>query len=366
MKLKKTLSLILAVLLVFSGMALADTISFEGTVIQKETHEVYLPIGGTVDRVAVEAGQRVKAGDTLAVLGTTKVYAQESGTVTGIFAQPGDSADTIAQKYGAVLYIEGDSAYTISASTDNAYDATENKFVHVGETVNLNCYSDGKHTGTGVITAVEGTGYTVEVKTGEFVIGESVNVFRGENKSSNRIGRGTLSRKNPLAITGSGSIVSIAVRDGQKVKRGDLLFETLDGSFDGLYMSGAEVRSDIAGTVASVNLSQGGKADKGGVAVVIYPESAMRVKGQVSENNLAYIAEGTPVEIELLWNQDEEITYTGVVSMISAIAAQNSDGETVFDVYVDFTPDQNTRFGMNAVVSTLEPAAEVSQDAAAD
>ena len=364
MKHKKRFSLALAALMTLSGMALAETVSFEGTVVQGETHEVYLPIGGTVSRVTAEAGQRVKAGDVLAELKTTKVYATENGVVTGVFAQPGDSADTIAQKYGAVLYIEGDSVYTISASTDNAYDAIENKFVRVGEEVVLNCYSDGKHTGTGVITSIEGTSYTVEVKSGEFVIGESVNVFRGDTKTSNRIGRGSLTRKNPIAVTGSGSIVSLAVRDGDRVKRGDLLFETLDGSFDGLYMSGSAIRADVSGTVASVNLSQGGKAEKGGVAAVIYPEKSMRVKGQISESNLMYVAEGVPVEIELIWNQDEEVTYAGSVSMISAIASQSEEGEAVFDVYVDFQPDANTRYGMNAIVSTVEPSIEAIQDEA--
>ena len=371
MKNKKILSLMLAALLILSGMALADTVSFEGTVSASGTCEVYAPIGGTVGRVLVEAGQHVNEGDVLAELTTTKVYAEEAGTVTGVFAQPGDNAETAAQKYGAVLYIEGESVYTIAASTENAYDATANKFVRVGETVNLSCYSDGKHTGTGVITSIEGTSYNVEVRTGEFLIGETVNVYRGEAKSANRIGRGTLNRKSPLAVGGTGSIVSFAVEDGDAVQRGDLLFETLEGGFDGLYMSGSAICADAAGTVASVNLQAGGKAEKNAVAAVIYPENAMRIVGQISESNLAYIAEGDPVEIELIWNQDEEVTYTGTIAMISSIAAQSEggemeDGEIMFDVYVDFTPDANTRYGMSAIISTVEPAMEAVEDAAID
>ena len=371
MKYRNILSLILAALLVLSGMALAETVSFEGTVIASETREIYAPIGGTVGKVLVEVGQRVSDGDVLAELTTTKVYAEESGTVTGVFAQPGDNAETVAQKYGAVLYIEGGSVYTIAASTENAYDATANKFVRVGEPVNLVCYSDGTHEGTGVITSIEGTSYNVEVKTGEFLVGETVSVFRGETKSVNRVGRGTLNRKNPLAVSGTGSIVSFAVADGDTVKRGDLLFETLEGGFDGLYMCGSAICSDAVGTVASVSAEQGGRVEKGGVAAVIYPESAMRIRAQIPEGNLAYIAEGDPVEIELIWNQDEEVTYSGKIAMISAIAAQSAggegeDAETVFDVYVDFTPDSNTRYGMNAIVTTVEPEMEAAEDVPMD
>ena len=363
---KKLFGLMIALVLLAEGCAFAETVSFEGTVTAGAAVEIYAPIGGTVGTVLAEAGRTVKAGDALAELTTEKVYAEESGTVTGVFGQPGDSADTVSKKYGAVMYIEGKSVYTISASTDKAYDSAETKFVHAGEQVYLVSYSDSDHTGTGVITSIEGTSYTVEVLGGEFLIGETVNVYRGgEAKAAARIGRGTLSRKTPTAVSGSGSIVSFAVADGDTVERGDLLFETLDGSFDGLYMSGSTITSSVAGTVAQVNAKQGEKLQKGSVAAVIYPEGSMRIEAQVPETDLANLKEGDAVEIELIWNQDDEIVYPGVISAISAIAAgssgngaQGDSGENAYTVYVDFTPDADTRYGMNAIVSTPEAAYE--------
>ena len=354
--------------------ALAETISFTGTVAAKSTSEVYAPIGGTVESVHAVAGQQVRAGDVLATLATTKVYAPEDGVVTGLFAQAGDNAETVAQRYGAVMYIEGASVYTISASTENAYNTTENKFVHVGENVYLSCYSDGSHSGTGVITAIEGTSYTVEVTSGEFLIGETVNVYRGESATTaERIGRGTLGRRNPTAVSASGSIVSIAVQDGDSVQKGDLLFETLEGSFDGYYMSGSQILATADGVVAQIGLSQGGRLEKGSVAAVLYPEGAMQIQAQIAEANLGLIHVGDPVEIELNWNSDAEVHYTGVVSMISAIAdssasggsgeSANSDNVT-YTVYIDFTPDADTRYGMTAVVSTLD--AEIEEEEAAE
>ena len=269
------------------------------------------------------------------------------------------------------MYIEGESVYTIAASTDNAYNETDNKFVRVGEEVYLSCYSDGNHVGTGVITAIEGTDYTVKVLSGEFLIGETVNVYRGdETKSANRIGRGELTRSNPVAVTGSGSIVSFAVSDGDAVQRGDLLFETLTGEFDGLYMSGNQILAEADGVVAELNLSQGGKIEKDGMAAVMYPDGSMRIEARIEEANLSQIAVGDPVTIELLWNQDEEIAYDGTISMISGIAdsaaasASGMEGAAseavTYTVYVDFVPDAGTRYGMTAIVSTIdsEPATE--------
>ena len=344
--------------------ALAETISFTGTVTAKSTSEIYAPIGGTVESVHAVAGQQVRAGDVLATLATTKVYAPEDGVVTGLFAQAGDNAETVAQRYGAVLYIEGASVYTISASTDNAYNTTANKFVHVGENVYLSCYSDGSHSGTGVITAIEGTGYTVEVTSGEFLIGETVNVYRGESATTaERIGRGTLGRRNPTAVSASGSIVSLAVQNGDAVQKGDLLFETLEGSFDGYYMSGSQILATADGVVSQVSLTQGGRLEKGSVAAVLYPEGAMQIQAQIAEANLGLIQVGDPVEIELNWNSDAEVRYSGVISMISAIADSSSGGSgegmdssesVTYTVYIDFTPDADTRYGMTAVVSTLD------------
>lgn len=351
---------LLTIAALLAPCALAESITFTGTVAASETHEVYAPIGGTVETVNVESGQKVKADDVIVQLSTNKVYAEEAGTVTGVFGQPGDSAETVAQKFGAVMYIEGESVYSIDASTDNAYNSTATKFVHVGEEVYLSCYSDGTHTGTGVITAIQGTDYTVRVTSGEFLIGETVNVYRGESATSTkRIGRGTLNRTSPTAVSGTGSIVSFAVKSGDTVKRGDLLFETLEGSFDGLYMSGSEITAGVDGTISQVSAQQGSAIQKDSVVAVIYPDNAMRIEAQIEEANLASIAVGDPVSIELIWNQDEGVSYSGNIAMISAISGSSSgdsmesESAVTYNVYVDFIPDENTRYGMSAVVTTL-------------
>ena len=360
---RKSIVMLATLALLLSPAAMADSITFTGTVSASETFEVYAPIGGRVQSVTGDVGDRVSADTVLATLSTTKVYAEEDGTVTGVFGQPGDSAETVSSLYGSVISIEGGSVYSIAASTDNAYNTTATKFVHVGENVYLSCYSDGNHTGAGVITAIEGTSYTVRVTSGEFLVGETVNVYRGDAAvSTQRIGRGTLNRTSPTAVTGSGSIVSIAVAAGDTVHRGDLLFETLEGAFDGLYMSGSAITAGIEGIISQVNAQQGSTVQKDDVVAVLYPEGAMRIEASVEEANLSSIQVGDPVSVELIWNQDEEVTYPGTISGISAIAdaseAQNGETESAvtYTVYVDFTPDANTRYGMSAVITTQDTA----------
>lgn len=354
-RLRIVLPFLLCFTLFFSA-AQADTLTMSGTVTAAQTREVYAPIGGTVDHVAVEAGQSVAADDVLLTLQTTKVYAEEDGTVTGVFGQPGDDAESVAERYGAVLYIEGDVLFTVSASTDSAYNATENKLVHVGETVYLECRSNSDRVGVGVISAIEGTSYTVRVNEGVLMPGDSVNVYRSaEYTNSTKIGRGTVSRVNPTAVTGSGGIVRIAVADGQQVKRGDLLMETLTGSFDGLYMSGVDFLAEETGVIKTVQAQQGDTVQKGSVIAVIYPQGSMRVEASVPEDSRGQLRVGQSVTVELA--TDETKVYPGTVAMLSYLAEDGGqDSGVTYKVLVDFTPDEAVHYGMNVVVATVEEA----------
>ncbi len=355
---------LMTTLILTAQAALADYVSFSGTVASSEQTAVIAAIGGSIATVDVVAGQKVSAGDVLATFETTKVYASQDGTVTGIFAQPGDSADEVGTTYGAVLYVEPTYQFTIAASTDNSYSAEENKLVHVGESVYLKGYSDSTHTGTGTVTAVSGTDFSVRVDTGEFLVGETVTVFRSENYTSkSRIGRGELSRSNPVAYPASGSIVSIAVADGATVQKGDLLFETLDGTFDAYYMTGLDIVSPVSGTVSEVKATVDATLNKGETAFVIYPDTAMWIEASVNETDLGSIAVGDQVSVSFTWN-DDDVTYDGTIAMISAIGT--TDGESVtYPVYVTFTPDETVKYGMSVVISTPDGDAAPETDASA-
>lgn len=361
MKHSLSLCLCLVLCMMLGAAALAETITLNGVVTVKNTREVYAPIGGTVESVAVTPGQQVAAGDVLLSLKTVKHYASQDGVVTGVFAQPGDSADTIAARYGGVLYIEGANHFTLVATTESAYSSAANKYVYVGETVYLASRTERTHVSEGVVTAVNGIDFSVEAIGGVFEIGETCDVFRSADQAAkSRIGRGTIGRINPEAVKGEGSIVSIAVASGDTVTRGQLLFETLSGTYDGLYMSGRDVCTDVAGIVGSVNANSGGTLQKGSVAAVIYPTGAMQLEATVNETDLNAIHVGDPVTIEMNWNADDGALLRGTVAMISAVST-GSGSTASYTVYIDFTPDENTRYGMTAFISTVEAEPEATE-----
>ena len=362
------LSLVLACVLLVSGAALADSdYDFDAKVVCVQPEYVTAAIGGTVASVPVLAGQLVNAGDALAELNTEKVYALADGTVTGVFCEPGDSVSDVTDRYGALLYIEPDSKYTLTASTDNAYNLSENKYIHVGEGLYLAC-TDGTHTGEGFVTAVNGTDFTIEVTDGSFYMGETVSAYRDSSRAAKtRVGRGSIERIANIGVTGSSgeggeaSVVAVHVSDGDAVKAGDLLMETLSGTYDARYCTGAGLASDKAGILAETNLSVGASVNKGDVIATVYPRENLQLEVDLNEADLAALSVGDDVQISFNWNEDAEDAnvYTGKVAdvLYSAVASTGAEGESsdsaAYAAYIDFDADENIRLGMTATVRTV-------------
>ena len=345
----KRIVLIALALMTCSAAALAETISFEGTVTAAYTHEVYAASSAVVENVPVSIGDSVSANDMIASLRTTKVYAEEDGAISAVFGQVGSDTETLTENYGAAIYMESNVTYTISASTDSAYDSVECKLVYPGETICLRSRSEENRTGTGVITTVDGTDYTIHVTDGEFKIGESVNVYRTDDYADEqRIGRGTIARNAPIAVVGSGRIVSIAVSAGQEVKRGDLLMETLEGSG-----SSAVMNAEVSGVIAELNAVQGSALEEDAVAAVIWPDDAMQIEATINEADLMYIHPGDTVSLVFDWNADSGETLTGTVSAISALSDSENE-DTVYTACIAFTPTSDVRYGMNVTVHVQE------------
>ena len=359
---KNWLILALALCMACSA-ALADTISFSGTVEPMETLQLYVPTGVTIEEIPVREGETVTADTVIARLKTTKVYAAEDGTVTAVFGQPGDSAETVAERYGAVMYLEGKYTMYVSASTSKAFEAKANYIVHAGEEVYLVSRTRTADRGTGLITSVDGSNFTVLVTSGDFFLTDNIVVSREENHAAeSRIGRGNLTRISPRAVTGSGTILSVAVQPGEEVRQGQLLFETIDASFDSPELARAEVKAGVDGVVASISAAQGSTLTQSGLVASIYPQDRVWVKAEVTETDLSELTVGQQVKVELDWNQDHGVSYEGTVEMISALGTVGEES-TTYPVYISFIPDENTRYSMSALVTTLEDGtAEAAQD----
>ena len=365
---RRTLCALLALALLCSA-GLAEMV-FDGVVTGGDAQYVLAPFGGVMDAVNVRAGDRVQPGQVLASIQTTRVYADVEGTVSGVFGREGDATEGVSERYGGVLFIEPTNKYAIAASTEKAYNRSENKFIHVGETVYLKCTSDGSHRGVGVVTGMgEKAGeYNVEVTGGEFYIAETVSIYRrSDYAESSRIGRGTVAAAKVVAVKGSGSILKMHVENGDFVERGELLFETVSGALDGLYAPGNEIVCEVSGIVAGVDAGAGSSVEKGGKILSIYPDEGTRIEMQVRESDLGLIYEGMPVDIEFNWDLQRVTRFEGAVAGISYLSSNASAGgeegqdavsaaaeEPTYTVYVNFTPDDTVRLGMTVLVYTRD------------
>ena len=362
----KRFSIILALFVMVSALlpavSLAET-TFDGTVVSSESISVTAPFGGIVSSFAVRQGDQIEQGDVIATVATTKVYAPAAGVVTGIFGQAGDAVEDVVTRVGAVLYIEPEQKYSITADIQYAYNDSDNKYVNIGETVYLYSYSSSyDHSAIGTITATNGTTYTVETTEGELLMGETVSVFRSSTyKAASRIGRGSVSRTAAIAVSGSGSILTMHVQDGDTVERGQLLYETVTGTLDGLYATSNEIVADVSGIVASVSTSSGSTVSKGDTLLTVYPRENMQVQIEVDEYDLTEIQEGDQLQLEFNYDDEENVTVVGTVAMISHVSATTDSSDATYYAYIDFTPNQNIRLGMTVVVNRTTTTATNAQ-----
>lgn len=346
---KKRSAAILAFAIAAVGIqsAMGDSL-FDGTVVAGETLSVTAPFGGTVKSISLRQGEWIDAGDTVASLESTKVYAPIDGAVRGIFAQPGDSAEQ------TVLYIAPVSKYTINASISKAYSSPETKYVNVGETVYISCTADGSHQAVGTVVSANGSNYTVETTKGELYMEEKVYLYRSQGyETTSRIGMGTVSRTGETAVSGTGSIIQMYVSDGEEVERGQLLFETVEGSLDGLNQPGSEIISQFTGAVASVNAKAGAKISKGDVLFTLYPLSGYQIAFSVPETMLGNLKEGDPLTIFFYQDDANPRQYEGTLLSLAYISdqAEESGAEASYTAYATFQPDAYIRLGMSATVS---------------
>ncbi len=374
MSMNKRIAIALAALLTLAmGMPALAQVTFQGNVISRETKAVIAPFGGLVDELPLRKGDVIHVGDAVATIRTTKVYAEMDGVVSGIFAREGDQTEGITERYGGVMYLEPVNKYVVSATTEKAYNSSATKYVHIGERVYLSCTKDGTHVGTAVVTKIDAvddngnTPYTLEVTGGEFYMGETVGIYRDSGHASeSRIGRGTIQQNAAVPVKGTGSVLKVHVQVGDRVERGEVLFETVEGVLDGLFAVDNTIYSPLDGFVATVDAAQGSAVEKGGKLITVFPTDAMQIEMKVSELDLAEIHEGDKVSIEFEWDADGTLQLEGVVSGISSVGDDKAEGSTSTDAqysaYVDFTPVDSVRLDMSVIVYVQDEADAADAD----
>ena len=361
---KKIIWLLIAVLTVTLAAGALGEMSFEGVIVSEETETVTAPFGGIVEKITVREGSLIHTGETLAQLSTTRVFSPLAGTVAAVFAEEGDSLEAVSEQYGGVVYIEPVHKYTVTATTEKAYSASETKMIHIGETVYLTCAQDGSHQGHARVSAIGetddygNTAYTLEVQGGEFFIGETVDIFRTEKyAASSRLGRGTVKQAKPAAVKASGSLIRLHVKRGDIIEKGEILFETAEGVLDGLWAPSPTVVSPVEGIIAKIAAETGSTVSKDANLVTIYPISALQAEVSVPVTEISTLKEGRKVIVELDIGADEPLRYPGTVESVSYLVTGEKRDMHV-SAYVSFEADENVRFGMPVIVYPLAQDAQ--------
>lgn len=337
--------------------SLAAAEEFEGNVVAPEAALVTTPYGGTVQSVSVLEGEAVTSGDEIARMQTVKVYAQEDGVVRGVFAEAGDALD----EETAVLYIASGNQYELSCATTYAYDSQESQYIRLGETVYIVYLPNHDYHAEGIVTAVSGTSYTVQTVSGNLILGTTAYVYRNEGYSNNqRLGRGKVERMAETPVYGTGSLLKLYVENGDTVKRGQLLFETVAGDMLITAPDDGVIRADAAGIVESVSVAAGDTVEKDAVILTVIPPGQFEIGFLISEDLLGSVYVGQHVNITFNWSEDTGKTVQGTVSRISYVsetADETSTDETTsveYMGYVTFEADETVKLGMSVTVDTID------------
>ncbi len=347
---KRILSALLLALMLLGTAASAEELELTGTVSATQTITLTAPAAGKVESCTVSAGDRVEAGTALLTLQTTKVYAEQDGTVR-IFGQPGDSVTALTTRYGGVAYVEPVQRYTISASTKNAYSNDENKLIHAGEKVYLRSTENYNVKGSGTVTIVSGTSYTVEVDGNALTSGTSVYIYRDPDYANNsRIGSGSVAQASTIAYTGTGFLVNMHVQSGQQVSTGDLLFETIEGSFVPGTAQMNVIANDQSGAIAAVNTGKGKTVAADEAVIEFYPDAGMRIIVSVPEGDLSRVEPGMTVQYMLPGQEDSAELRTGTVEKVSLLPDEDTTYGTTYTVSVIPETVEHLRYGLTVTV----------------
>ena len=317
-----------------------------GQVAAADSIDLTAPCSGTLECFDIAAGDGVAAGDELFSMLTMKVTAAEDATVTWIFAGEGESADAAMARYGAVVSMEPAQSQRIMASTAQAYDDEDNRTIHVGEIVYFKSSRAGKEEGAGRVVSVSGTNYIVDILTGEFETGENLTLYRDDDyDTKENVGKGSVVRRDPISVAGSGVIAEIAVEEGESLKAGDVIMTLMGADAD--YGASPVVSAPADGVISAVAVASGQQVWKGQMLARLDMTGQMEVVAQVDEVYLKNVKIGDELPVTL--DTDASAILTGTVTEISALG-NTIQNAAYYTVHLSVSGQSGLMLGQSAKV----------------
>lgn len=218
--------------------------------------------------------------------------------------------------------------------------------------------------GTIVDLTRQGTCLTLTIQDDSLPMGETVTVAR---QNGTILGTSTLEVNKPMAVSSyGGTIESVRVSVGDKVKRADTLFKLTDSPLT-LKIENLRLQREAAaksleeakqqrenlivvapcdGTIATLSISEGDEISSGAMLCSILEGEDMNLTIAVDELDVVEVEVGQKVKITVDALSDAEMD--GEVYKIAPVGS-NSGGVTTYDVELTFDAEgSGVRSGMNA------------------
>ncbi|MDD3336146.1 MAG: HlyD family efflux transporter periplasmic adaptor subunit [Eubacteriales bacterium] len=308
------------------------------------------PATGELRHFSLKAGDVVPAGETLFTVEPVKVYAEIDGTVAGVYAGAGESADAATARYGAVMQLEYEDRYILECSEQTGYNSEENRDLFVGTPVYLRSANE-RHFADGVITEVSGGGFVVSVLGGDLVYTQDVKVYR-QSDYDNRtlLARAKLKSIPPYGVHASGTVVELAVARGDKVRAGDFLLSYVPDVLEPeqrkrTHPTALEAEEDWV--ILSVSAQQGASVQKGQLLAVVCPVGDYRLEAQAKESELRDLQIGD--RLTARFEEAGAPTVEATLTATSALGVADGD-ESRYTVYFSLEPSEGMLLGMHATL----------------
>lgn len=334
---RKVMVVILALMCaLLTGFAQAETVQGQeaslerwakGTVRAADTLNVFVPVGGQLLPMDLDAGDVVKEGDALFSVRPLQALAAGDGVIRLLRAEVGDMAEGVIQQYGALCYIDREDVHWVRATVGTAYNKPENRAIVVGETLRVYNGNDNDRIElTGTVILVDGKNYVVEIPAGEFDLEDTARLYRGTGDTYNnrdKVGEGKVERAAALPVTAQGMVAAVHVTEGQKVKKGDALF-TLD-SASTVYDQPAQPQAKAAagGVVSAIYAQDGQQVMKDQLLLTIEPLDAPEIVVDVDELDIPSVQVGQLMRVKV--DALGEDTFLGTVTEISPLGVSVLD-----------------------------------------
>ncbi len=344
---KKLIAICLVLMLPLTALAQsASEVTANGVVESAHVVEIVAPYTGVLLPFDLDNGQMVEEDEALFEMDTYKVYAPVDGRVTAIFARPGELAADVIGQYGMLAGIEKANRLIVTCSTDGAYDDEENRDIHLGEAVYLEETKDEENFGEGRIISVDGENYIVEVTKGDFDDEVEVDVYRSDSRASKSdIGSGVVSKTGDVSVSGTGRVLRLAVSEGDRVQKGELMFELAYPDADS-GLATAQIVTRHAGAL-EIACTSGQQVYKGMVLARVHDLTALTVVAEVDEMDLDLVEVGKTLTVE--FDRYPSQRFAGKVTGISRIGVPRQNA-TYYSVTLSLDVEAEVLPGMNATV----------------